>query len=170
MRWPTMALLAACAGLAWLCFRLYSAPISAGDIPVRPPWAPEAPSEAAFPANANGDVDPVILARLVFSSIRRPPVPRPAEPAAAEPIVEESQPAAVDVAPPDGLVLQGILIDDDHRKAFVISPADQAGVWLESGGNVGGWSISRIEPGGVVLTHGNREVELPLYPSHAPTD
>jgi hypothetical protein len=165
-----MALCAACTGLAWLCFHLYSAPISAEDIPLRSAWAPDAPSEAASFPKAAVEADPVILARLVFSSIRRPPNPRPAEPAATEPTVEQSGPAEVDISPPEGLLLQGVLIDEDRRKAFVTSPADQAGVWREAGENVGGWSISHIEPGGVILSHRNREVELPLYPSHTPSD
>lgn len=170
MRSTTMALLAACGGLAWLCFRLQSAPILAGDVPVRPPWQPDAPAEAAFPAKADGEVDPVILARLVFSSIRRPPGPRPAEPVAVEPTVEQSEPAEVDISPPEGLILRGVFIDDGHRKAFVTSSAEQPGVWLETGESVGGWGISHIEPGGIMLSHGNRQVELPLYPIHTPTD
>jgi hypothetical protein len=167
LRATAIGLTGACAGLAWLCLRLFEAPVAVGEIAPGPPWAPDR-SKPALESDVGGlqGADPVILARLVFSPTRRPPEPRLPEPQAAEPQSEETSQAPrpiIDVAPPEGAVLRGIFIADARREALVTSPGPPDGLWLKPGSAIDGWTLSRIETDRIALSSGEREIALTLY-------
>ena len=165
-----LALMAVCGGLAWLCFSLYAAPLSIDAIEPGPPWSPDLAPPAENGPSTDEKSDPAILARLVFSPTRRPPEPRPAEPKPVEAQPEKAVPAsepAIDVALPDAVVLQGIFIDSERRRALIASPSHPDGAWLKAGDELEGWTVSRIEEDEIALTLGQREVPLTLYVDNA---
>jgi hypothetical protein len=158
-------LLVSCGALAWLCLTLFASPVAIPDIDPGPDWAPEA-TALVISDDPTGGVDPEILARLVFSPTRRLPQPRPPEPAPSQ---AEAQPAAdakppIDaIAPPEGLVLQGIFIDHGRRSALLSSTNHPDGAWLKTGDEFDGWAISDIAAERIALKNGEREIALTLY-------
>jgi hypothetical protein len=71
------------------------------------------------------------------------------------------------MAPPEGLVLQGIFIDEPRRQALVTSPSHPDGVWLKLGSAFEGWTIRRIEPDRIALGSGTKEIAFTLYVDNA---
>ena len=153
--------------LAWLCFTLLAAPISIGEIDAGSPWTPDmsTPVAEARPV-IEPEADAAMLDRLLFSPTRRLPGPRPPAPqdenAQAEVAAAPSQPV-IDIAPPEGAVLQGVFIDADRRAALITATSHPDGVWLKSGDDLEGWKISRIGAEGIALSSAGREITLTLY-------
>jgi hypothetical protein len=164
---PAIALLAICAGLAWQCWRLYEAPVSIGIIEPAAAWTPDlAPAIPKTNLPGAGEDESMLLAHLVFSPTRRPPEQRPPEPQLVSPPSEEAVPSAqpiIDVAPPEAVALQGVFIDDRQREALITSSNHPDGIWLNSGEDIDGWTIGRIETDRITLKSGKREVALTLY-------
>jgi hypothetical protein len=99
-----------------------------------------------------------ILARPVFFKSREPFVPPPPPPPAAV----KPTPAPVAVDP--GLVLGGVMIKNDIRKAYVFSRASTTGLWISEGGDFMGWQLKSINGSGAKLEQNGRLLELQLYP------
>jgi hypothetical protein len=99
-----------------------------------------------------------ILTRPVFFRSREPFVPAPAPP-----------PPALIAAPPlmvvdPGLVLGGVMMKNDVRKAYVSSIAGASGAWTSEGDEFMGWRIRSISRTGAKLEQGGRSIDLQLYP------
>ncbi len=124
--------------------------------PANSDWRPpsleaENPDAARAPSE-----DKETLSRPIFFKNRRPP-PRPAAGAARAPT---SQPA-------EGLSLGAIIKFRDAGRALVVSTATPGGKWLETGDNIDGWTVERIEEAKLTLHNGEQTVVLKLYPDGA---
>jgi hypothetical protein len=98
-----------------------------------------------------------ILKRPVLFKSRSPYVPPPPPP----PPTPKPPPPAV-VADP-GFKLGGVMMSGTRRKAYLFSPSDPNGTWVDEHGVVTGWTVRSIEPGLAVLKNGDRTIELRLY-------
>lgn len=99
-----------------------------------------------------------ILARPVFFKSREPFVPAPAPPPPS--LVASPPPMVVD----PGLVLGGVMIKKDVRKAYVFSRAGATGTWTAEGDEFMGWQIRSINRTGAKLEQKGRVIDLQLYP------
>jgi hypothetical protein len=99
-----------------------------------------------------------ILARPVFSKSREPFVPVPPPPPPA--VKQTPPPVAID----PGLVLGGVMIKNDIRKAYVFSGANTNGLWISEGGDFMGWELKSISGTGAKLEQNGRLMDLQLYP------
>jgi hypothetical protein len=82
------------------------------------------------------------LARPVFFKSRAPYVPPPPAPLPPPPEpVSTPPPAPVD----PGLVLGGIVIMEEGRKAFIFNKADSRGAWFSEGDSIRGWKVETID-------------------------
>jgi hypothetical protein len=99
-----------------------------------------------------------ILARPVFFKSREPFVPVPAPPPPA--LIAAPPPMVVD----PGLVLGGVMIKNDVRKAYVFSRANANAAWISEGDDFMGWEIRSINKGGAKLEQKGRSIDLQLYP------
>ncbi|UTD29047.1 hypothetical protein [Bradyrhizobium sp. WD16] len=98
-----------------------------------------------------------ILERPAFFKSRSPWVGPP--PAVAKPVPQLPQ------TPDLKLVVTGIIIKDNLKKAFVVKPNEQQGAWITEGEIVGGWTIKLIEPGGIAIQQNGRTLDFALYPA-----
>jgi hypothetical protein len=71
-------------------------------------------------------------------------------------------PAPVVVDP--GLVLGGVIIAPDVKKAYLFSKADSRGTWASEGENFMGWTVQSIDAASATLLQANRTIDLQLYP------
>lgn len=99
-----------------------------------------------------------IVAHPVFFKSRAPHVAPPPPP----PVVAAPPPPPVPVDP--GLVLGGVMIKPDFRKAYVFSRAGTNGAWIKEGEDFMGWKAVSIGKGGAKLQQAGRSMELLLYP------
>lgn len=68
-------------------------------------------------------------------------------------------------APMDpGLVLGGVVVVEQARKAYIFNKADQRGGWFSEGETVLGWTVESIDAAAARLRQGDRSIELQLYP------
>jgi hypothetical protein len=99
-----------------------------------------------------------ILAHPVFFKSREPFVPTPAPP--------PPNPVLIATPPPvdPGLILGGVMITNDIRKAYVFSRSNASGAWASEGDNFMGWQIRSIDRAGAKLEQRGRSIDLQLYP------
>lgn len=100
-----------------------------------------------------------ILARPVFFKSREPFLPSPPPPHPA------MKAAPVPVAIDPGLVLGGVMIKHDIRKAYVFSKANVGGLWISEGSDFMGWELKSINGGGAKLERQGQSIDLQLYPT-----
>lgn len=96
------------------------------------------------------------LARPIFFKSREPWV---APPPAPPPTVVVPPPVVTD----PGLVLGGVVISRDVRRAYLFSRADPRGTWVSEGESFMGWKLQSITNTGTKLQQHNRVIELQLY-------
>ena len=99
-----------------------------------------------------------ILARPVFFKSREPFVPAPPPPPPV--LIATPPPTVVD----PGLVLGGVMIKNDVRKAYVFSKAGTNGAWTGEGDEFMGWKMTSINRTGAKLEQKGRSIDLLLYP------
>ena len=99
-----------------------------------------------------------ILARPVFFKSREPFVPAPPP----GPTVSSAAQAPSVVDP--HLVLGGVMIQNDVRKAYLFSRANTSGAWIGEGEEFLGWQIRSIDGSGASLEQKGRHIDLKLYP------
>jgi hypothetical protein len=121
----------------------------------RPGLSAAAPDSAGRPPI---DAYRQILARPLFFKSREPFVP-PAPPPPSAPVAAPP-PAAVD----PGLVLGGIMMKDDVKKAYVFTKAGTSGAWTSEGDEFLGWKVTAIDSTGTRLEQKGRSIDLQLYP------
>ena len=63
-----------------------------------------------------------------------------------------------------GLVLGGVMIKNDVRKAYVFSRSNASGAWASEGDDFMGWQIRSINRTGAKLEQKGRSIDLQLYP------
>jgi hypothetical protein len=101
------------------------------------------------------------LAKPVLFKSRAPYVPPPPAPPAPPPKpVSTPPPAPVD----PGLVLGGVVIMEEAKKAYIFNKADLRGAWLSEGESILGWRLDAIDAAAARLARGDRSIELQLYP------
>lgn len=100
-----------------------------------------------------------ILARPIFFKSRAPYVAPPPPPPPA-PKVAPSPPVVTD----PGLVLGGVMIKNDVKKAYVFSKTNAEGAWASEGQDFMGWKIRSVDGAGAKLEQQGRTIELQLYP------
>ena len=128
----------------------------------------EAPAnEIAWDAGLSGSIGGVfsrkpidtykqILARPIFFKSREPFAPAPP----LAPPVSRAAPAVVD----PNLVLGGVMIQNDVRKAYVFSRANTSGSWIGEGEEFLGWQIRSVDGTGARLEQKGHHIDLSLYP------
>jgi hypothetical protein len=129
-----------------------------------PAWNPNLPgagedAPAARPINAYRET----LVHPVFFKTREPYVapPRPVAPPAPAMLAKPAPPPIVD----PGLIVGGVIISGDVRKAYVYGKTDPHGTWVSEGETLAGWKVGAIDPDGIKLQQQDRTIELQLYPS-----
>jgi hypothetical protein len=139
-----------------------------GDAPAAiaaPAWDPNLPGAgedvpAARPINAYRET----LVHPVFFKTREPyvaPPPRPVAPPVPAMLPKPAPPPIVD----PGLIVGGVIINGDVRKAYVYGKADSHGSWVSEGETLAGWKVGSIDSAGIKLQQQDRTIELQLYPS-----
>jgi len=122
-------------------------------------WRVSLPASAGSIANRKPlEAYRQILAQPVFFKSREPFVAAPPPP----PPAVKPVPAPVAVDP--GLVLGGVMIKNDIRKAYVFSRASTTGAWIGEGSDFMGWQLKSINATGAKLEQNGRLLELQLYP------
>jgi hypothetical protein len=129
--------------------------------PARVDWKPP----IASAGTALPDPKPIAaylqtLAHPIFFKNRAPFVPPPPTPPPA-PMMRPSQSQAV--ADP-GIALGGIMVMQGAHKAYLFRKTDPSGTWVADGEDFMGWRIQTIDAAGIVLTNGERKIDLKLYP------
>jgi hypothetical protein len=145
---------------AWLLAIVAIETVSDDQPPVdRVNWNPSLSTSVASAVSRRPiEVYGQILARPVFFKSRQPFVPTPTRPSPA------TMPASPTVVIDPGLVLGGILINSDVRKAYVFGRVGASGTWTSEGDEFMGWRIRSITGTGVKLEQRGRSIDLPLYP------
>jgi hypothetical protein len=49
------------------------------------------------------------------------------------------------------ITLKGVFMNGALAKAFVLSPQNQLGVWVQAGEEISGWKVLGVQPGYVLL-------------------
>jgi hypothetical protein len=145
---------------AWLLLAV-AAELASSDfaVPEKAVWNPQLASTGEkVPTAKPIDAYREILARPIFFRSREPFVPAPPPPPPA--VVVPPPPIAVD----PGLVLGGVMIKKDMKKAYVFSRANTSGTWASEGDEFSGWQIRSINGAGAKLEQSGRSIELKLYP------
>ncbi|HEY7300025.1 MAG TPA: hypothetical protein VH684_19130 [Xanthobacteraceae bacterium] len=144
---------------AWLLATIIDdAFLSEDPSPVRAPdWSPKVSGSTELVL-----AKPIVsydqtLRRPLFFKKREPFVPRPpaAPPKPAPPPVVQKDP---------GLVLGGVVIDHNIKKAYLFTRADPHGAWVSEGENFMGWKVQSVDSNSTTLQQNSRFVELHLYP------
>ncbi len=151
------------AGLCYLNWWQANAPIDIS--PVVPAPGEDTGQQAHTASGTIARTDPALqelsetLARPIFRSDRRP--------AAAKP-VETSAPAAQEQPPPqssvDTLRLVGMMRSGTSAQRALIRVAGLPNAeWVEVGGQIGGWTVGKIEPDRVLVKRNGDTAELKLF-------
>jgi len=121
------------------------------------------PSTAHAPPEATESIDiyKEIVERPLFSETRRPPDP------VTEPVAPTLPTRATPAARAD-VVLLGIVITPDSRRAVLRSVSEKQADFKSLGDDVNGWQLDAIEPRKVRLTRGTEEKVLELERKAAP--
>ncbi|MBV9970184.1 MAG: hypothetical protein JO228_09385 [Xanthobacteraceae bacterium] len=99
------------------------------------------------------------VAHPIFYKSREPFVPPP--PTTPPPKVAQSAPSA----PVDpGLILGGVMTIGHLRKAYLLTSANPAGLWVAEGENFMGWVITSVDSASAKVRQQDRTIELQLYP------
>ena len=99
------------------------------------------------------------VSRPLFRSDRRPPVAKPTE--QPPPTIQE-QPAAPSSA--DTLRLIGMMRSGTSaRRALIRVAGLPTATWVETGGEIGGWTVGKIEADRVMIQRNGDKAELKLF-------
>jgi len=98
-----------------------------------------------------------ILAKPVFFKSREPFVPAPPP----RPVTKTAPPTSVIDS---NLVLGGVMIESNVRKAYLFSRGNAGGAWLSEGEEFLGWQIRSIDGTSAKLEQNDRNLYLQLYP------
>jgi len=99
-----------------------------------------------------------ILARPVFFRSREPFVRAQPPPPATRTVPSNS------VADPN-LVLGGVMIEGNVRKAYLFIRNNPSGAWVSEGEEFMGWQLRSIDSASAKLEQKDRRIDLQLYPN-----
>ena len=150
------------AGLAYLNWWQASTPIDVS------PLHSEPPAEIAAVANEPSEPDAGVVHALadftetvnrpLFRADRRPP----AAPAAAQPGPAVQETAAS--TPADTMRVVGMMRSGTSARRALIRIAGLPGAtWVETGGEIGGWTVDAIEADRVAIERNGERAELKLF-------
>ncbi len=161
-------LAAVVAGLTYLNWWQASTPVDTSPIT---PAASEANETVVNADAATGNGVPPLteltetLRRPLFRSDRRPPAAKPADlntPTAVEPTLETAA---------DQLRLVGMMRSGSSaRRALIRVTGLPTAAWVEVGGDVGGWTVGKIETDRVFIERNGDKAELKLFAPKPPQD
>jgi hypothetical protein len=97
-----------------------------------------------------------ILTKPVFFKSREPFVAAPPPPLSK--VVPA--PSLVDL----NLILGGVMIEKETRKAYLFSRANSGGAWINEGDEFLGWQVRSIDGTSAKLEQKGRYIDLQLYP------
>jgi hypothetical protein len=83
---------------------------------------------------------------------------------APEPVAPEPPPPMVATLDP-GMTLKGVFLSEGVAKAFLITAQSPLGNWVEVNGQIGGWRVTAVTPGHVVLEGQGEKLTVPLHAS-----
>jgi hypothetical protein len=132
-----------------------TAPIATPDQPPIPAPEPKLPKRKPVMAYSE------TLAKPVFFKSRAPYVPPPPAPPPPPP-KPVAAPPPVPIDP--GLVLGGVVIMEEVKKAYIFNRSDSRGAWLSEGETILGWKVESIDALTARLQQRGRTIELQLYP------
>jgi hypothetical protein len=145
------------AALSWFIWLEWNRGLQPGEVTMSP--APGKEERPLFPSLrsplSNLSAYAEIVRRPLFSRDRRPP-------SVAAPSIVARPPAAI-----RELRLTGIVIGPDTRTAILSDGKRKKEVRLSKGEAYKGWTLQELADDGVVFTHGERTVELPLVTPRA---
>jgi hypothetical protein len=118
-------------------------------------------SRAAPPAGKPISAYGQTVGRPLFFKARTPYVPPPPAPPPTPKPAAMPHPAPVD----PGLVLGGIVILEETKKAYVLNKKDRRGAWVSEGEAILGWTVESIDAITAKLRQSDRSIELQLYPT-----
>ena len=167
MKWriPTLALMGlvmACAVNAGLIVAIATELVSDPFTELeKANWKPNVSSSIVDAANRK----PIgayaqILARPAFYKSREPYVPPPPLP---QPVMAAA-PSPMIVDP--GLVLGGVMLKSNTKKAYLFTRSSTEGAWTAEGSEFMGWKVRSISGTGAKLEQSGRSINLQLYPSN----
>jgi general secretion pathway protein N len=94
--------------------------------------------------------------RPLFSPSRRPPPPPP-------PVLASVQTVAVKPIDPPSIILLGIVTEGGQARAVLRTQSSNKAVRARLGDEVGSWTVTRIEPRRLILSHDERAVSYALF-------
>jgi hypothetical protein len=157
------------AGLCYLNWWQLNAPIDVS--PIAPVEIEGAGSADGKPPSAAANKEPTLMelsetiTRPVFRSDRKPFAAKPVE--ANAPVTQEQPPPQASV---DTLRLVGMMRTGTSAKRALIRVAGLPNAeWVEVGGEVGGWTVGKIETDRVLVKRNGDTAELKLF-GPKPTD
>lgn len=157
----TLAVIAVLSGASLLGFYVLSIPVDTSPILPASAGNTSAPAgtqdqPARFRLDGLSPASfPETVERPLFWSTRRAKPPAPAHTPVADPRPAERSTS--------GLRLAGVMRGDDGKpRALIVSPDEPGGRWLEVGGEVDGWKLTRIGTNGVNVEAAGRRHELKL--------
>lgn len=120
-----------------------------------PAWFdPRGTASAAVKTRSHASFDNIVQ-RPLFSRARQVAV---ATPVALAP----SPPPPPSMALDRGITLKGVFINGAQAKAFLVSPQNPIGAWLQAGDNIAGWKVVSLKPDEVVLEGQNEKLAVSL--------
>jgi thiamine pyrophosphate-dependent acetolactate synthase large subunit-like protein len=87
---------------------------------------------------------------------------KPPPPPTPPPVPQAPAPAPPPAIDP-GLVLAGVIITADVKKAYLVNKADSQGIWASEGESIMGWTVQSIDAESAKLLQANRTLDLRLY-------
>jgi hypothetical protein len=120
-----------------------------------PAWFdPRGTASAAVKSRSHASFDNIVR-RPLFSRVRQVAV---ATPVALPPPPPPPPSMALD----RGITLKGVFINGVQAKAFLVSPQNPMGAWMQAGDNFAGWKVVSLKPDEVVLEGQNEKLAVSL--------
>jgi hypothetical protein len=120
-----------------------------------PAWFdPRGTASAAVKTRSHAAFDNIVR-RPLFSRVRQVAV---ATPVALPPPPPPPPSMALD----RGITLKGVFINGVQAKAFLVSPQNPMGSWMQAGDNFAGWKVVSLKPDEVVLEGQNEKLAVSL--------
>jgi hypothetical protein len=94
--------------------------------------------------------------------VQRPLFSRARQLAVATPVAFAPPPPPPPMALDRGITLRGVFINGAQAKAFLVSPQNPIGAWLQAGDSIAGWKVVSLKPDEVVLEGQNEKLAVSL--------
>jgi hypothetical protein len=94
--------------------------------------------------------------------VQRPLFSRARQLAVATPVALAPPPPPPSMALDRGITLKGVFINGAQAKAFLVSPQNPIGAWLQAGDNIAGWKVVSLKPDEVMLEGQNEKLAVSL--------